>query len=105
MYQPEIEHIGDELYFIAASPATRRLRAQAQLLSQTDVPVLITGEPGSGKTTTARLIHSLSIRSSFQFMRVQCAVFTSDLLENELFGYEHASATGLPASTLGKFEQ
>jgi two-component system, NtrC family, response regulator AtoC len=105
MYQPEIEHIGDELYFIAASPSTRRLRTQAQLLSQTDVPVLITGEAGSGKTTTAQLIHSLSIRSSFQFMRVQCAVLTSDLLENELFGYEHASASGRPASSLGKFEQ
>jgi two-component system response regulator AtoC len=105
MYQPEIEHIGDESYFIAASPATRRLRAQAQLLSQTDVPVLITGEAGSGKTTTARLIHSLSLRSSFQFTRVQCAVLTSDLLENELFGYEHASVNGRPASTLGKLEQ
>ena len=104
MYQPEIEHIGDELYFIAASPCTRRLRAQAQLLSQTDIPVLITGEAGSGKTTTAQLIHSLSIRSSFQFMRVQCAVLASDLLENELFGYEHASANGLPASSLGKLE-
>jgi two-component system, NtrC family, response regulator AtoC len=105
MYQPEIERISEELYFIAASPATRRLRTQAELLSQTDVPVLITGEAGSGKTTAARLIHSLSIRSSFPFMRVKCAVITSDLLENELFGYEHASAKGWPESTLGKFEQ
>lgn len=105
MYQPEIERISEELYFIAASPATRRLRTQAELLSQTDVPVLITGEAGSGKTTAARLIHSLSIRSSFPFMRVKCAVLTSDLLENELFGYEHASANGRPESTLGKFEQ
>ncbi len=105
MYQPEIERISEELYFIAASPATRRLRTQAELLSQTDVPVLITGEAGSGKTTAARLIHSLSIRSSFQFMRVKCAALTSDLLENELFGYEHASANGRPESTLGKFEQ
>lgn len=105
MYQPEIERISEELYFIAASPATRRLRTQAELLSQTDVPVLITGEPGSGKTTVARLIHSLSIRSSFPFMRVKCAVLTSDLLENELFGYEHASSNGRPESTLGKFEQ
>lgn len=105
MYQPEIERISEELYFVAASPATRRLRTQAELLSQTDVPVLITGEPGSGKTTAARLIHSLSIRSSFPFMRVKCAVLTSDLLENELFGYEHASTSGRPESTLGKFEQ
>ena len=105
MYQPEIERISEELYFIAASPATRRLRAQAELLSQTDVPVLVTGEAGSGKTTAARLIHSLSIRSSFPFMRVKCAVLTSDLLENELFGYEHASASGRPESTPGKFEQ
>ena len=105
MYQPEIERISEELYFIAASPATRRLRTQAELLSQTDVPVLITGEAGSGKTTAARLIHSLSIRSSFPFMRVKCAVLTSDLLENELFGYEHNSSSGRPESTLGKFEQ
>ena len=105
MYQPEIERINEELYFIAASPATRRLRTQAELLSQTDVPVLITGEEGSGKTTAARLIHSLSIRSSFPFMPVKCAVITSDLLENELFGYEHTSANGRPESTPGKFEQ
>ena len=105
MYQPEIERISEELYFIAASPATRRLRTQAGLLSQTDVPVLITGEVGSGKTTAAQLIHSLSIRSSFPFMRVKCAVITSDLLENELFGYEHTSANGRPESTPGKFEQ
>jgi DNA-binding NtrC family response regulator len=105
MYQTEIERISEELYFIAASPATRRLRTQAELLSQTDVPVLITGEAGSGKTTAAQLIHSLSIRSSFPFMRVKCAVLASDLLENELFGYEHTSAKGRPESTLGKFEQ
>jgi two-component system response regulator AtoC len=105
MYQPEIERISEELYFIAASPATRRLRTQAELLSQTDVPVLVTGEEGSGKTTAARLIHSLSIRSSYPFMAVKCAVLTSDLLENELFGYEHTSANGHPESTLGKFEQ
>jgi len=65
MYQPEIERIDDELYFFAASPATRRLRAQAQLLSQTDVPVLITGEAGSGKAD-CRAADSFSF-DSFQF--------------------------------------
>ena len=105
MYQPEIEQIGEELYFVAASPATRRLRTQAELLSQSDVPVLIAGEAGSGKATAARLIHSLSIRSSFQFMRVNCAALTADLLESELFGYEHIGVNGRLESKPGKFEQ
>jgi len=105
MHQPEIEQIGEELYFVSASPATRRLRTQAELLSQTDVPVLITGEAGSGKATAARLIHSLSIRSSFEFMRVNCAALTADLLESELFGYENANGTGRLETRPGKFEQ
>src|SRR5882672_3069438 len=105
MNQPEIEQIGEELYFVAASPATRRLRTQAGLLSQTDVPVLITGEAGSGKATAARLIHSLSIRSSFQFTRVSCATLTADTLESELFGYEHSNGNGRLESKPGKFEQ
>ena len=105
MHQPEIEQIGEELYFVAASPATRRLRTQAELLSQTDVPVLITGEAGSGKATTARLIHSLSIRSSFEFTRVSCAALTADILESELLGYEHATGNGRLESKPGKFEQ
>jgi DNA-binding NtrC family response regulator len=105
MHQPEIEQIGEELYFIAASPSTRRLRTQAELLSQTDVPVLITGEAGSGKATAARLIHSLSIRSSFEFTRVSCAALTADMLESELFGYEHANGNGRLECKPGKFEQ
>ena len=104
MHQPEIEQIGEELYFVAASPATRRLRTQAELLSQTDVPVLITGEAGCGKATAARLIHSLSIRSSFEFTRVSCATLTADMLESELFGYEHSNGNGRLDSKPGKFE-
>ena len=105
MYQPEIERISDELYFVAASPATRRLRMQAELLSQTDVPVLVTGEEGSGKSTAARLIHALSLRSSFPFMTVKCAALTPDLLENELFGFEYGEGSGRPEGSLGKLEQ
>jgi len=105
MHQAEIEQIGEELYFVAASPSTRRLRTQAELLSQTDVPVLITGESGTGKSTAARLIHSLSIRSSFEFTRVSCATLTADALESELFGYEHANGNGRLESKPGKFEQ
>jgi len=105
VYQPEIERIGEDLYFVAASPATRRLRTQAELLSQTDVPVLITGEAGSGRATVARVIHSLSLRSSFAFKTVDCGALTGDLLESELFGSEHTGVGGQPEPVLGKFEQ
>jgi two-component system, NtrC family, response regulator AtoC len=105
MYQSEIERIGVELYFVAGSPAARRLRTQAELLSQTDVPVLITGEAGSGKATTAWLIHARSLRSSFPFARVHCPTLTADLLESELFGSEHTGVSGQPETTVGKFEQ
>jgi two-component system response regulator AtoC len=104
MDQPEIERIGDDLYFVAASPLTRRLRSQAELLSQTDVPVLITGESGSGKATAAQLIHSLSLRSSFPFVTVDCGAVTPELLESELFGHEYR-ANGKPEIVPGKFER
>src|ERR1035437_4212123 len=105
MNQTEIEQIGEELYFVAASPASRRLRTQAELFSQIDVPLLITGEPGSGKATVARLIHSLSIRSGFPFMRVNSAALTADLLESELFGCEHPAVNRGIESIPCKFEQ
>lgn len=105
MNQSEIEQIGEELYFVAASPASRRLRTQAELYSQIDVPLLITGEPGSGKATAARLVHSLSIRSGFPFMRVNSATLTPDLLENELFGSGHGLGNGGIESRSSRLEQ
>jgi DNA-binding NtrC family response regulator len=103
--ETEIEQIGEELYFVAASPASRRLRTQAGLFSQIDLPLLITGEPGSGQATVARLVHSLSIRSGFPFMRVNSAALTSNMLESELFGCDHLAGSGEIESRPGKFEQ
>jgi DNA-binding NtrC family response regulator len=57
-----------------------------QLLAEADVPVLILGEAGSGKDAVARLIHKLSIRSGFEFRKINCADSRAELLELELFG-------------------
>lgn len=97
----EVEEIGEGRIFIAASPAMHRLRAQADLLAQLDVPLLIVGEGGSGKETLARLIHKLSVRSGFRFMKVNCAALGGELLENELFG---SLASGTRRARPGKFE-
>jgi two-component system, NtrC family, response regulator AtoC len=99
----DVEQVGDDLFFVGASPIMRKLRAQAELLAEIDAPVLICGESGSGKETAARLIHQLSFRSGFGFAKINCAALPSDLLETELFGCER-NGTGLPQSKPGKLE-
>lgn len=100
----EIERISDSLSFVAASPAMKKLRAQAELLAQVNVPVLIVGEQGSGKETTARLIHELSVRSGMRFMKVSCDVLASDQLESELFGSSADEVNSAGYHRPGKFE-
>ena len=82
----EIEQVGEAMFFVAASPIMRMLRAQAELLGQVSAPVLISGENGSGKELVARLIHKLSVRSGFRFLKMDCAALPGDVLESELFG-------------------
>ena len=88
----DIEQLGPETFFVSAGPTTQKLRAQAELLAEADVPVLILGENGAGKDTVARLIHKLSVRSGFKFLKVNCADMPAELLEAELFGNEAAAA-------------
>ena len=71
----------------------RKLRAQAELLAQVSAPVLIAGENGSGKEVAARLIHSLSVRSGFRFLKINCATLPGDVLASELFGMGMATRT------------
>ena len=96
----EVEQIGDDMFFVAAGPTMRKLRAQAELLAQVSAPVLIMGENGSGKELAARLIHKLSVRSGFRFLRLNCATLPGDVLESEIFG----SANGHGRSKLSKLE-
>jgi two-component system, NtrC family, response regulator AtoC len=90
----DVESVGEDEFFLSASPAMQKLRAQADLLAQADVPVLILGEPGSGKGTVARLIHKLSVNSGFKFLKVDCATMPGDLLEIELFGRAIGNGNG-----------
>jgi two-component system response regulator AtoC len=100
----DVEPISNETFFIGVSPIMRKLRAQAALLADADVPVLILGEDGSGKETTARLLHSLSVRSGFGFVKVNCAALPGDLLEKELFGCERSGINAPARTKAGKLE-
>jgi two-component system, NtrC family, response regulator AtoC len=100
----DIEKLSEDTFFVGASPVAQKLRAQAELLAQANVPVLIVGEPGSGRDTTALLIHKRSVRSSFRFVKVNCAALPADLLEKELFGYRGSLSRNDDRSSPGKFE-
>jgi two-component system, NtrC family, response regulator AtoC len=98
-----VEQLGPDAFFVSVSLAMQKLRAQAALLAQTDVPLLILGETGTGKYTVASLIHRLSVRSGFKLVRVNCAEMPEALLEAELFGDEDGSSARGRRTGLGKF--
>ncbi len=66
--------------------------------------VLITGERGTGKTTIAKRLHEKSPRAKREFVNLNCASLTQELLESELFGYEKGAFTGATAPKAGLFE-
>ena len=100
----DVQPIGDGAFFVAASPSMRKLRMQAELLAQTQVPVLIVGEGGSGKTSAAQLIHGLSVRSGLKMVKVNCAALPGRLLEEELFGSDREAENGHGRARMGKLE-
>jgi DNA-binding NtrC family response regulator len=72
-------------------------------LSQVDVPVLITGETGTGKELIAEAIAQFSLRFGKPFVVINCAAVPETLLESELFGFEKGSFTGAETSKEGLF--
>jgi two-component system, NtrC family, response regulator AtoC len=99
-----VESLGNELFFLAASPAMKHILAQVALIAKVDVPVLLLGESGVGKEIVARLIHKMSNRANGRLVKVNCAALPADLLESELFGYEAGAFTGAVKSKPGNFE-
>jgi two-component system response regulator AtoC len=77
-----------------------KIRANIELLSKVDVPVLISGESGSGRETVARLIHQLSKRTKHKFAKINCAAFDDDMLEHNLFGTISSSVSQGSAGAL-----
>lgn len=77
----------------------------AQKVSGTDVPVLLTGEMGTGKEVFAQAIHYSSKRARQNFVAVNCSSFSKELLESEMFGHKAGSFTGALKDKKGLFEE
>lgn len=78
---------------------------QIEQAAGTDIPILITGETGTGKDLVAQAIHNKSQRKEGPFVPVHIGALPSDLIGSELFGYEKGAFTGALDRKEGKFEQ
>jgi hydrogenase-4 transcriptional activator len=83
------------------NPAMRELAKQIHKTRNSKLPVLITGEPGTGKEGIARAIHSLSDRSAGPFVAFNCTIVTKELISSQLFGHRKGSFTGADTNYLG----
>ncbi len=86
------------------SEALKDVRLRAAKICDTNIPVLLYGDGGTGKEVLARWIHTHSPSRAGQFVKVNCAAIPGTLLESELFGYEKGAFTGARESKPGRVE-
>lgn len=89
---------------VGDSPAMREVFLMAERVAQTDLPVLILGESGTGKDLLAQEIHARSARGRGRLVALNCAALPEQLVESELFGYEKGAFTGAAGARPGTFE-
>jgi two-component system, NtrC family, response regulator len=89
---------------VGASPAICAVFELVRKMATTEMPVLITGETGTGKELTAQAIHERSLRKHGPFVPINCGAIPETLLESELFGHERGAFTGAVQQKKGKLE-
>jgi len=87
-----------------SNPAMARCLQLAALAAKSDVPVVLLGETGTGKTLLAHAIHNSSARAHRPFIAFNASAISDTLLESQLFGHERGAFTGAQHSVKGKFE-
>lgn len=88
---------------VGQSASMESVRTQIRQLAPLEVPVLITGETGTGKDKVAEAIHQRSSRAGHPFIKINCGALPEPLLESELFGYVKGAFTGAVKDKPGMF--
>ena len=87
---------------IGAAPEFRSALAVAAKAARNRLPILIIGEPGTGKETVARAIHSASLRAKGPLLLLDCKAVAGNIIDSELFGHEKGAFPGAFSSKTGK---
>jgi DNA-binding NtrC family response regulator len=90
---------------LGVSASMRGIEALLRRLASRSLPILFTGETGTGKEVCARFLHGVSPAATEPFMAVNCAAIPSDLLESEVFGHERGAFSGAHQRHLGYAER
>ena len=90
---------------VGAAPEFRAALAVAAKSARNRLPVLIVGEPGTGKETIARAIHSASLRAKGPLLSLDCKAIAANIIDSELFGHEKGAFPGAFTAKTGKLVQ
>lgn len=101
----EIDFVDSTGLLVGKSPSMRKIFCVLSRLGKRDVPVLLRGETGTGKTSVAEALHHQSTRCDGPFTVVNCSALPPSLIESALFGHEKGSFTGAHSAQAGYFEQ
>ncbi len=103
--QAQLDIVEDRESLLGESAAIETLRSLIQQFAETPFPVLIEGESGSGKELVAENLHKQSTRANEPFLTLNCAAFSAELLEAQLFGHAKGAFTGATSHKTGFFEE
>lgn len=104
-YREEFQNQNRVDNIIGSDTKFREIVKECLKVAKTDIPVLLTGETGTGKEVMAKALHTNSLRYDKPFVSINCAAIPFELLESELFGYMEGAFTGAKrGGKKGKFQ-
>ena len=104
LLEKQLERVNFRDKFIGESRRMKEVKKLISLVSGSDVPVLITGETGTGKELIAGAIHASSTRAAHPFVAINSSTLQENILESELFGYKRGAFTGAHGDKMGLLE-
>ncbi len=101
----ELSERSQDLVVVGKSPAIMEAQQLIKKVAPVRASVLLIGESGTGKTLMARVIHALSPRANYPFLKINCASLPENVLEAELFGVEKGVSLGTAKAKPGRLEE